>query len=494
MTVTAWTFSVEEYMELAEVPDGKQTRLAATWLSGVAKVWYINTYRDVKPLPPLKDFIKAFEEQHLMAHSKADVIKHAETICRGSQRGTSEYSTEFKMLILQLGYKSNEPNDWVMHHYLRGLNKTVRDNLVPHLDKEKDTLDVLIKKANNIARNVEFGKSLDYGFNCPTSASASRSLNAQASPRSASRGYMSYASGMKPVRSKLSDADKDYLRRNKGCFSCGRINAGHIAEKCPDRLAAAKSKEVKEVKKESISALDAVVKSDSDFEYSRPKPISAIKIATQIGKALLPSTLVDCGAMVNVISEDKVTELTVPTRLMPPMKLHEPLSPHGTHVGEKVVSKVRIPDKDWESSQPAEFIVAPLKEHDAILGMPFLAEKGVLIDPARGKIVLPTLKEESGGGLEDIIDGGIRKETRVMTEADGDEDQLNYPAMYPSICPKLRTIPKIEPPRQDIKRMNPSSELEAPISSPDAVDLQLYLAKFKNVPLSDLDPTARESQ
>ena len=138
--------------------------------------------------------------------------------------------------------------------------------------------------------------------------------------------------------------------------------------------------------------------------------------------------------------------------------------------------------------------MAPLKEHDAILSMLFLAEKGVLIDPARGKIVLPTLKEESGGGLEDTIDGGIRKETPVMTEADGDEDQLNYPAMYPSICPKLRTIPKIEPPRQDIKRMNPSSELEAPISSPDVVDLQLYLAKFKNILLSDLDPTARESQ
>ena len=82
-TVTAWTFSVEEYIELAEISEGKQTRIAATWLSGVAKVWYINTYNGVDPLPSLKDFIKAFKEQHLMAHSRADVIKRAETIYQG---------------------------------------------------------------------------------------------------------------------------------------------------------------------------------------------------------------------------------------------------------------------------------------------------------------------------------------------------------------------------------------------------------------------------
>jgi hypothetical protein len=84
-TVTAWTFSVEEYMELADIPDEKQTRLAATWLSDNAKVWYINTYKDVKPLPSLEDFLKAFKEQHLTAHSKADVIKRAETIRQGAQ-------------------------------------------------------------------------------------------------------------------------------------------------------------------------------------------------------------------------------------------------------------------------------------------------------------------------------------------------------------------------------------------------------------------------
>jgi hypothetical protein len=37
--------------------------------------------------------------------------------------------------------------------------------------------------------------------------------------------------------------------------------------------------------------------------------------------------------------------------------------------------------------------VAPLKEHDAILGMPFLASERVLIDPAHGKVILPAKED-----------------------------------------------------------------------------------------------------
>ena len=158
-TVTAWTFSVEEYMELAEIPAEKQTRLAATWLSDTAKVWYINSYKDVKPLPTLGVFLEAFKEQHLTAHSKADVIKRVESIRQGTQRGANEYSTEYKMLVHQLGNRSDEPDAWVTRHYLRGLDRTIRESLIPHLT-ETDTLDSLIKKAANIARNVEFGWSL----------------------------------------------------------------------------------------------------------------------------------------------------------------------------------------------------------------------------------------------------------------------------------------------------------------------------------------------
>jgi hypothetical protein len=62
------------------------------------------------------------------------------------------------------------------------------------------------------------------------------------------------------------------------------------------------------------------------------------KIAAEVEGTSLPS-LADCGAMINVISEDKGIEHNIPTRPMPPMRIHEPLNPHGTHVDKKVVSK-----------------------------------------------------------------------------------------------------------------------------------------------------------
>ena len=84
--------------------------------------------------------------------------------------------------------------------------------------------------------------------------------------------------------------------------------------------------------------------------------------------------------MINVISEDKVIENDMPTHPMPPMWIHEPLNLHGTRVDKKVVSKVRISAEKWKTQWRTEFIVAPLTEHDAILGMP---EEGILTDPSQ---------------------------------------------------------------------------------------------------------------
>ena len=231
-TVTAWTFSIEEYMELAGVPEDKQTRLAATLLSDNTKVWYINSYKDIKPLPSLAEFIKAFKEHHFTSHSEADIIKRAETIRQGTQQGANEYSTEFKMLVLQLDRRSDQADAWITRHYLRGLDRTVRDGLIPSLEG-KETLDTLIKKATNIARNVEFGKSLDQGFRSstprPSSAAPSRSFTS-----GPSSGSTKSAPGKTRTTTKLNDTDREYLRNNNGCFWCRKINVGHTAADCPD--------------------------------------------------------------------------------------------------------------------------------------------------------------------------------------------------------------------------------------------------------------------
>lgn len=50
ITVTIWPFSIKKYVKLAEIPETLQIHLAESRLGGNAKKWYINIYKDVKPL------------------------------------------------------------------------------------------------------------------------------------------------------------------------------------------------------------------------------------------------------------------------------------------------------------------------------------------------------------------------------------------------------------------------------------------------------------
>ena len=233
------------------------------------------------------------------------------------------------------------------------------------------------------------------------------------------------------------------MRKNKGCYWCRKINVDHFASNCPERTET--SGKAKVVKQESVSALDVVVESDSDPEYSaHVESVPTIKIVTKIKDVILPESLVDCGATINVISSDKVVEHSMQTHPISPMRIREPMNPHGsTLVSQKVVSKVEIPEEKWQSCRAAEFVVAPLREEDVILGMPFLASEGVLVDPAKGKVILPTQKEEgkelSGEDREDRI-------IQIGQKEEGDEDGFIWRGQeywsIPSICPKIAALQK----------------------------------------------------
>jgi hypothetical protein len=404
--VKAWAFSAEEYMALAAVPKDSQTRLAGSWLDGTAKIWYMNTYQEVDPLPEFSVFIKAFKEHHQTSHSDADLIKRVESIRQGFKRNTSEYSTEYKMLIIQLG--KPDPR-WATHHYLRGLDRNVRSGLIPSLTGE-ETLDALIKRAGNVARNLDFGKSLDA---TPSTQNVSRSSTSQATYPNVPK-----PSGRHKFPSKLTESEREYLRNNKGCYLCRKTNVDHIASNCPDKVSSSTmdKERSKEVKKESVSALGAIVESDSESEY--PRSVPTIKLATIIENTTLPASLVDCGATINLISSEKVKKHAIATHPTPPVRIHEPLNPKGVLVNKKVVSKVSIPEEAWESAKPAELLVAPLQDNDVILGMPFLASENILIDPAHGKIILPA----NGGDKEDDKEDKKAEEEEEDNVAEEEEE------------------------------------------------------------------------
>ena len=137
--------------------------------------------------------------------------------------------------------------------------------------------------------------------------------------------------------------------------------------------------------------LTDIVESDTDSEC----PLSSmpvIKVSTAIENAEMHASLVDSGSTINLISSNKVEEHGIRTHPTPPVRIQEPMNPQGVLLNKKVISRVRIPDEDWESTRPAELLVAPLQDNDVILGMPFLASENILIDPAHNKVLLPTNK------------------------------------------------------------------------------------------------------
>lgn len=140
-----------------------------------------------------------------------------------------------------------------------------------------------------------------------------------------------------------------------------------------------------------------------------------------------------------------VEEHSMSIRPMPAAHIREPLNPHGMVVERKVVAKVEVPKESWKSQQHTEFVVAPLKEHNAILGMPFLAAEGVLIDPIRDRVVLPQLQPADDCKLKE------RKEVEKagksdVSAADDDSCKMEDVNVVPSICLKVRTCGIPTPP------------------------------------------------
>ena len=207
-TINTWAYEVEEYMDLAKIAAEDQTRHAGTLLSGQAKTWFINTYQGVHPRPSLNAFLAAFKEQFQGSQNNGDIIRRVETIDQGTWT-VAQYSTEFEMLILQLGKEVG--HDWSTGHYLRGLNKGVRLAVLPALTGE-ETLKVLIRRAATVARNLDYGKDLERKMTSTTPRFTGSTSNSNSS-----RSGTPAASGtLSKSRTKLTDAERQYLMENEG--------------------------------------------------------------------------------------------------------------------------------------------------------------------------------------------------------------------------------------------------------------------------------------
>jgi len=244
-SVRNWMFSIQEYMDLAEVPENKQTGLAGTYLSGIAKSWYINKYADVTPLPPLADFLTNFKKHHTRTDNAVTVIRRIETMKQG-RRPAADYGTEFESLVAELG---NTNTRWVHEHFLRGLDDATRIALALALLGDED-LDSLIARANNVSRALEQARPRATMTRTMTHAPTSSSQPSQ---------FSSSSSPSAPANlKKLTETERKYLHNNRDCFRCRKTNVDHIASTCPETSGGKPSTPV--IKKEA--AVDAIVTLD----------------------------------------------------------------------------------------------------------------------------------------------------------------------------------------------------------------------------------------
>jgi len=142
------------------------------------------------------------------------------------------------------------------------------------------------------------------------------------------------------------------------------------------------------VKIESVE--QPVVKSDQ--ESSLYVHIPTIRIPVRIANAKTPA-LIDTSASVNTVSPRVAGRMKLPRLpVRPPIRIGQAFHPTGVLVKEKINARISIPSKNWTSKKPADFLVIPLANSEAVLGMPFLAQEQIKVNPAAHDISLPIPK------------------------------------------------------------------------------------------------------
>src|SRR6202021_542724 len=128
--------------------------------------------------------------------------------------------------------------------------------------------------------------------------------------------------------------------------------------------------------------------------------------------------MVDTGATINVLSSRVVKKKNLRTQTMDPIKLQQGITRRNVIVTEKLVSAIETKNEDntWRRAKETEFIVADLRKHDAILGMPFLRNENVWVDATKGKIEFDDIKRLNKPNTELNTKLNTELNTELITE------------------------------------------------------------------------------
>ena len=152
---------------------------------------------------------------------------------------------------------------------------------------------------------------------------------------------------------------------------------------------------------------------------------------------------------------------------------------------QQVIEDMKAATLDWEASRPHEVGVALAaiqidRAYRVIVVRENLEDKA---DQRFKVLINPKVVKLEGEIKEELpVSAGLAGENKERLQV-GEDGPV--PSVYPSICPKLMTIPKIVPPQQDLKWIEAFQSFDAAASKLESVKLHEYLTKFNGTIPSD---------
>ncbi|CCO37539.1 Retrotransposable element Tf2 155 kDa protein type 2 [Rhizoctonia solani AG-1 IB] len=284
---------------------------------------------------------------------------------------TAAYATEFRTLLMSLDW-----NDAALRtQFYKGLHWHVKQQLAQKEDQPRD-LETLIAAAiriDNVHRELEISRPPRENRPKPAAATTISRTN-PGTPRIDS-------DRLKADPNYVSEAERQRRRDEKLCIKCGK--AGHRFAECrtgwkgPD-----KGKETAKVAEEQP---------EKDIEFvclsnAKISPLFEIDIHTK-NQAAIP-TLIDSGASSNFISPTTVEKLRLPTITLELPRTITMLDGSNPKTG-KIWKKVALEFTYDNCTMTHEFLVSPIGQHSAILGIKWLEQEQPEIDWSLRQLSFP---------------------------------------------------------------------------------------------------------
>lgn len=220
-----WAFEMELYFAAATIDDPRRVPFAAAMLTDHAAVWWRSVCLD--PEDPITTWAE-FKRRLLFNFQHVDAEKTARRRLRFLKQRTSvaSYFTDFTRAILEI---PRITDDEKMDRFLTGLKPSLQREIILREPTDFATMVKLAHKLDEVTYSLNRDSYLGNRFSDRAGTNEHRPMELGAihddRPNTSRDGRMN--------RPKLTQADKERLRREGKCFYCKE--AGHIAERCPNK-------------------------------------------------------------------------------------------------------------------------------------------------------------------------------------------------------------------------------------------------------------------